>query len=140
MLQFSVKHEQTLDCGGGYIKLVPATSGDQMASFGGNTPYSLMFGPDICGMGTRKVHVIITHKETNYLIKKEIPAKTDDLTHVYTLVIKSDNTYQVRPQAHALRCAALASAHRACLCLHVRMAAYAARSAPASVHSATHHH
>ena len=33
-----------LDCGGGYIKLMP-----EMEKFDGDTPYSIMFGPDICG-------------------------------------------------------------------------------------------
>lgn len=47
--QFQVKHEQEIDCGGGYIKLVPASSKSKMKDFGGETPYSIMFGPDICG-------------------------------------------------------------------------------------------
>lgn len=67
-----------------------------MKEFGGETPYSIMFGPDICGFSTRKVHVILPYKGKNYLIKKDITAKTDQLTHVYTLRIKPDNTYQVR--------------------------------------------
>lgn len=95
VLQFSVKHEQDLDCGGGYIKLLPASSASKMKDFGGETPYSIMFGPDICGYSTKKVHVIITYKGENYLIKKDIKAETDSLTHVYTLVIKPDNTYSV---------------------------------------------
>ncbi|KAG2448547.1 hypothetical protein HYH02_006438 [Chlamydomonas schloesseri] len=95
IVQFSVKHEQDLDCGGGYIKVLPATSEKKMAEFGGETPYSIMFGPDICGYSTRKVHVILTYKGKNYLIKKDIKAETDQLTHVYTLVLKPDNTYQV---------------------------------------------
>lgn len=66
-----------------------------MESFGGETPYSIMFGPDICGFSTRKVHVIFTYKGKNYLIKKDIKAETDQLTHIYTLVVKSDNTYKV---------------------------------------------
>ncbi|RRT81324.1 hypothetical protein B296_00009239, partial [Ensete ventricosum] len=37
VLQFSVKHEQKLDCGGGYIKLL---SGEiDQKKFGGETPY-----------------------------------------------------------------------------------------------------
>lgn len=37
VVQFSVKHEQKLDCGGGYIKLL---SGDvDQKKFGGETPY-----------------------------------------------------------------------------------------------------
>ncbi|MEW5304304.1 MAG: hypothetical protein WDW38_011056 [Sanguina aurantia] len=95
VLQFSVKHEQDLDCGGGYIKLLPKSSADKLASFGGETPYSIMFGPDICGFSSKKVHVILTHDGKNHLIKKDIKAETDQLTHVYTLVLKPDNTYQV---------------------------------------------
>lgn len=93
VLQFSAKHEQKLDCGGGYIKLLP--SGVDMENFGGSTPYSIMFGPDICGFSTRKVHVILTHNETNHLINKNIPCETDELTHVYTLILHSNNTYKV---------------------------------------------
>lgn len=37
VFQFSVKHEQKLDCGGGYMKLL---SGDvDQKKFGGDTPY-----------------------------------------------------------------------------------------------------
>jgi calreticulin len=41
VLQYSVKHEQDLDCGGGYIKLVPGSSKSKMKAFGGDTPYSM---------------------------------------------------------------------------------------------------
>ena len=37
VLQFSAKHEQKIDCGGGYIKLVPASSADKIADFSGDT-------------------------------------------------------------------------------------------------------
>eukprot|EP00250_Pteridium_aquilinum_P010292 c19273_g2_i1 orf=171-1097(+) len=93
VLQFSVKHEQDLDCGGGYIKLL-SDDADQ-SKFSGDTPYSIMFGPDICGYSTKKVHVILSYKGKNHPIEKEIPCETDRLTHVYTLIIKPDNTYSV---------------------------------------------
>lgn len=95
VVQFSVKHEQDIDCGGGYIKLLPKSSESQMKDFGGETPYSIMFGPDICGYSTKKVHVIFTYDGKNHLIKKDIKAESDTLTHVYTLVVKPDNTYKV---------------------------------------------
>ena len=91
--QFSAKHEQKLDCGGGYIKLLPSTS--DMKSFGGETPYSIMFGPDICGYSTKRVHAIFTYNGKNLLTKKTIPCETDELTHVYTLVVHPNNTYAV---------------------------------------------
>lgn len=93
VVQFSAKHEQKLDCGGGYIKLLPSTS--DMKSFGGDTPYSIMFGPDICGYSTKRVHAIFTYNGKNLLTKKTIPCETDELTHVYTLVVHPNNTYAV---------------------------------------------
>jgi len=92
IFQFSVKHEQNIDCGGGYLKILP--KGFDGASFNGDTPYNVMFGPDICGH-TKRTHVIITYKGKNYLIKREVKCETDDKTHLYTLIVKSDNSYEV---------------------------------------------
>ncbi|XP_047326722.1 calreticulin-like [Impatiens glandulifera] len=93
VFQFSVKHEQKLDCGGGYMKLL---SGDvDQKKFGGETPYSIMFGPDICGYTTKKVHAILTYNDTNHLIKKDVPCETDQLTHVYTFILRPDVTYSI---------------------------------------------
>lgn len=53
VIQFSVKHEQNIDCGGGYLKVFDCSlEGKDMH---GDTPYLVMFGPDICGPGTKKV-------------------------------------------------------------------------------------
>ncbi|XP_075511067.1 calreticulin-like isoform X1 [Primulina tabacum] len=91
VFQFSVKHEQKLDCGGGYLKLL---SGEvDQKKFGGDTPYSIMFGPDICGYSTKKVHAILTYNGANHLIKKDVPCETDQLTHVYTFILRPDATY-----------------------------------------------
>lgn len=55
-----------------------------------------MFGPDICGPSNRKVHVILDYKGKRHLIKKNIACKDDDLTHLYTLILSPDNTYEVQ--------------------------------------------
>lgn len=94
VLQYQVKHEQNIDCGGGYIKLFPADITPDKLN--GDSPYHIMFGPDICGPGTKKVHVIFTYKGKNLLTKKDIRCKDDEMTHLYTLILKSDNTYEVR--------------------------------------------
>jgi len=94
ILQYSVKHEQNIDCGGGYIKILPKEGVDQK-TFNGDTPYNVMFGPDICGSSTRKTHLIFNYKGKNHLIKKDIKCETDQFTHLYTLVLHPDNTYQV---------------------------------------------
>jgi len=93
VLQFTVKHEQNIDCGGGYVKLFDDSV--DPADFHGETEYQIMFGPDICGPGTKKVHVIFNYKGKNHLIKKEIRCKDDEFTHLYTLIVKPDNTYEV---------------------------------------------
>lgn len=92
VIQLSVKHEQNIDCGGGYIKIY----GDDvdLASLDGESPYNIMFGPDICG-SKKMVHVIFSYKGENYLIKKSIRPPSDVYSHAYTLVVKQDNTYQV---------------------------------------------
>lgn len=94
VLQFSVKWEQDIDCGGAYIKLL----GDiDQKKFGGDTPYQIMFGPDICGPSNRKTHVIFNYppKNDNLLIKNEVRVESDRLTHLYTLQVKPDNTFEV---------------------------------------------
>jgi len=67
VLQFSVKHEQKIDCGGGYIKLLPPDI--DPTNFNGDSKYTIMFGPDICGYSTKKVHTIFNHQGENLLKK-----------------------------------------------------------------------
>jgi len=93
VIQFSVKHEQNIDCGGGYVKVMPSTA--DLENFNGETEYNIMFGPDICGPGTKKVHVIFNYKGKNILTKKDIRCKDDEYTHVYTLIVTPDNKYEV---------------------------------------------
>jgi len=92
-IQFSVKHDQKIDCGGGYVKVFPKEF--EPEDLHGESAYNLMFGPDICGYSTKKVHVIFNYEGKNHLIKKEIKCKDDQFTHVYTLALRQDNTYEV---------------------------------------------
>uniref|UniRef100_A0A8C0G7Y5 Calreticulin n=1 Tax=Chelonoidis abingdonii TaxID=106734 RepID=A0A8C0G7Y5_CHEAB len=94
VVQFTVKHEQNIDCGGGYVKLFP--SGLNQEDMHGDSEYNIMFGPDICGPGTKKVHVIFNYKGKNVLINKDIRCKDDEFTHLYTLIVRPDNTYEVK--------------------------------------------
>jgi len=92
VVQFTVKHEQSIDCGGGYFKLLPSDT--DLKAFNGDSPYFVMFGPDICG-SSRKVHAIISYKGENKLINKDIATKSDELTHLFTFIINPDQTYSV---------------------------------------------
>jgi calreticulin len=91
VIQYTVKHEQKIDCGGAYIKLLAKADQD---GFGGGTPYQIMFGPDICG-GTRKTHVIFSYGGKNLEMKKTVSPLADQKSHLYTLVVRTDGTYEV---------------------------------------------
>uniref|UniRef100_A0A8C6VS21 Calreticulin 3 n=1 Tax=Naja naja TaxID=35670 RepID=A0A8C6VS21_NAJNA len=94
VIQYTVKHEQKIDCGGGYVKLFPSNLNQKNMS--GESLYYIMFGPDICGSDTKKVHIILNYKNKVYPVKKQIRCKVDGFTHLYTLVLKSDHTYKVK--------------------------------------------
>ncbi|EGC30253.1 hypothetical protein DICPUDRAFT_50849 [Dictyostelium purpureum] len=93
VVQYTVKMENKMDCGGAYIKVLP--SGLNQKEFNGDSEYALMLGFDTCA-GSKKVHFIINYNGKNHLIKKEITnPPVDQLTHQYTFVMSPDNTYKV---------------------------------------------
>jgi len=93
VIQYVVKHEQGIDCGGGYMKLFPSTV-DQKKLHGGadEDVYNMMFGPDICGYD-KKTHVIFRYNGENHLVKKQAKCESDSLSHLYTLVVSPDGKY-----------------------------------------------
>merc|ERR1712159_795473 len=93
VVQYSVKHEQGIDCGGAYLKIGPAPFDGK--KFHGESVYNIMFGPDICGT-TKRTHLIFNYKEKNLLKDKDLRTESDELTHVYTLIVKPDNTFEVQ--------------------------------------------
>lgn len=95
VLQLSVKFPQGIDCGGGYIKVLPEDGLPDQKQFNGDSKYGIMFGPDVCG-ATKRVHLIFQYKGKNLLWKKTLPFETDKLTHLYTAIIRPDNTYEVQ--------------------------------------------
>ncbi|TPX62952.1 hypothetical protein PhCBS80983_g00225 [Powellomyces hirtus] len=98
--QYEVKLQNGLECGGAYMKLLTADSSFDPAKFGDKTPYTIMFGPDKCGM-TNKIHFIFRHKnpKTGEIEEKHLDAppaaKSDKNTHLYTLVVNTDQTFKI---------------------------------------------
>nr|5HCA_A Chain A, Calreticulin,Calreticulin [Entamoeba histolytica HM-1:IMSS]5HCA_B Chain B, Calreticulin,Calreticulin [Entamoeba histolytica HM-1:IMSS]5HCA_C Chain C, Calreticulin,Calreticulin [Entamoeba histolytica HM-1:IMSS]5HCB_A Chain A, Calreticulin [Entamoeba histolytica HM-1:IMSS]5HCB_B Chain B, Calreticulin [Entamoeba histolytica HM-1:IMSS] len=95
IVQYNLKFEQGIDCGGGYIKLLPKKSIESEEKFTPESEYNIMFGPDVCG-GSKRTHVIMNYKGKNNLIRKEIKCESDDISHLYTLIIRPNNTYVVK--------------------------------------------
>lgn len=99
VVQFTAKYEKNeySFCGGGYIKLLPSTT-DQK-TFDGSAPYSVMFGPDRCGTDVSRIHAIFNHEDTNLLKTSDVKleyADKNEFTHLYTLIVKPDNTYDIQ--------------------------------------------
>jgi calreticulin len=97
IVQFTVKHEKKdySFCGGGYIKLLSKLNQD---TFGGDDEYEIMFGPDLCGYDVSRIHLIFNHEKENLLKDEDIKLEYDEkneYTHLYTLILENDGTYQV---------------------------------------------
>ncbi|KAF9316922.1 calreticulin 3 [Podila horticola] len=92
IVQYTVKQEIHQECGGSYLKLLPA--GYDAATFNGESEYAIMFGPDVCGAQTR-VHVILSHNGKNFMTKKEFPVPKDTKTHLYRLIVHPDQKYSL---------------------------------------------
>jgi len=100
VIQYDLKLEETLACGGAYVKLPRAQENLDLAAFNSDTPYSIMFGPDKCGSSNNKVHFILQHENPKTHIWEEKhfndtpTVKMDKKTHLYTLHIKNaDDTF-----------------------------------------------
>merc|ERR1719409_2629631 len=94
IVQYQAKYEKDVECGGGYLKMGPKM--DDQKTFGDPTVYNIMFGPDKCGYNKR-THLIFQYKGKNVLKKTDLAYKHDalEVSHLYTLTVKPDNTVKV---------------------------------------------
>lgn len=104
VVQYEVNMQEGQDCGGAYIKLLSMDQSEDLTKFNDKTPYTIMFGPDKCGNDI-KMHFIFRHVNpingsiTEKHCRKpkervEEPFK-DKLPHLYRLVVRADNTYEI---------------------------------------------
>lgn len=101
VVQYEVKLQKGLTCGGAYVKLLRADATTDFRGFSDATPFVIMFGPDKCG-SSDKVHFIFQHKhpttgvyEEKHLLSPP-SSKSDRLAHLYTLVVRdADNSYEM---------------------------------------------
>merc|ERR1712046_484119 len=94
IIQYQVKYEKDVECGGGYVKVGPKM--DDASKFGDPTVYNIMFGPDKCGY-TKRTHLIFQYKGKNVLKKSDLDYKQEGegTSHLYRMVLKPDNTVRV---------------------------------------------
>jgi len=93
VIQYQLKYEKAIDCGGGYIKIGPKI--EDQEQFGDPTKYNIMFGPDKCGY-EKRTHLIFSESpdlKRNVLKKVPLDYKQETgISHLYRLVLQSDNT------------------------------------------------
>ncbi|KAM7008628.1 calmegin isoform 1-T1 [Tautogolabrus adspersus] len=104
VVQYEVNFQDGIDCGGAYIKLLSDTDDLNLEQFHDRTSYTIMFGPDKCGEDY-KLHFIFQHKnplnkdlEEKHAKRADVDLKkfyTDKKTHLYTLVLNPDNSYEM---------------------------------------------
>ncbi|PHH58753.1 hypothetical protein CDD81_4669 [Ophiocordyceps australis] len=101
VVQYEVKLQNGLECGGAYMKLLRDNKALHQDEFSNTTPYVIMFGPDKCGH-TNKVHFIFNHKnpKTGEYEEKHLSspptAKIVKTTELYTLIVHPNNTYAIK--------------------------------------------
>ncbi|ADV22283.1 calnexin [Cryptococcus gattii Ru294] len=103
VVQYEVKLQKGLECGGAYIKLLTDQQDEGLRAgedYTDKTPFTIMFGPDKCG-STNKVHFIFRHKnpltgewEEKHLKNPPAP-KITKTTALYTLITNPDQTFEI---------------------------------------------
>lgn len=101
VLQYELKLEEGMTCGGAYMKL-PTAGFAGGESFDSAARYSIMFGPDHCG-STDKVHFIfqshnpVTGEYTEHHLTNppSIASIFDKKTHLYTLAVRANGSVTV---------------------------------------------
>ncbi|XP_028047243.1 calnexin isoform X2 [Monomorium pharaonis] len=106
VVQYEVNFQEGQECGGAYLKLLTLDDkhGD-LKQFQDKTPYTIMFGPDKCG-NDHKLHFIFRHKNplNGTITEKHCKKSKDKLEdyfkdknpHLYTLIVRPDNTYVIK--------------------------------------------
>lgn len=101
VLQYEVKLQDGLDCGGAYIKLLTAGKESvEFKEFDDKTPYTIMFGPDRCGF-TDKVHLIYRQKDSKseemreHQLSEPPSVVNDKLSNLYTLIVRPNDEFEI---------------------------------------------
>ena len=100
ILQYEVRFQKPLECGGAYIKLLRDGSIRSAEELRDDTPFVVMFGPDLCGK-TDRIHVIIPHfnpvsgQWSEHRLHGGPRPVNDTNTHLYTLIIRRDDSVEI---------------------------------------------
>jgi hypothetical protein len=105
IIQYDLRFQEGMECGGSYIKLLSEDSALQLDNFNDKTPYTIMFGPDKCG-NEQKFHFIFKYQnptnnsvEEKHLTFEDTTAFagifSDKFSHLLTLAIETDSSFTI---------------------------------------------
>lgn len=96
VVQYEVQLQKPMNCGGMYLKLLPENA-EGYENFTNTSPYRIMFGPDLCGAITNKVHFIIhRYGAEHQLVNAPFPAEPDFKSNLYTLILHPNQDFEIR--------------------------------------------
>ncbi|EDW46141.1 GM13395 [Drosophila sechellia] len=106
VVQYEITWQEGQNCGGSYLKLFSAGKDtEQLNAFNDKTPYTILFGPVKIGNDV-EMHFIfryvnpingtITEKHCNNPIDSLEGSFMDKLPHLYQLVVRPDNSFEIR--------------------------------------------
>jgi hypothetical protein len=93
IISYTAKLEMNPNCTGAYLKILPDTT--NQSSFNENDPYEIMFGPDLYSPTHRDLQLIMKFGNVTKRTKTMMRAPMDNFTHLYSLIIKPSNTFEV---------------------------------------------
>ena len=94
IFQFMVKNEQKVQFGQTKMKLFDVNF--KQNTFSAKSAYEISFGPDFDDWDRHHLELKVVRNKTEYVSTKPVLAFEDQLSHVYTLVIFANQTYQIR--------------------------------------------
>jgi calnexin len=92
VIQYEVRFQNGASCSGGYIKLFPTTF--RPTELTNETDYILLFGPDRCTK--EEIKFILRDSNENKMLTNPPGTKPDPLTNAYTLIIRTNNSFEIR--------------------------------------------
>jgi len=109
VVQYEVKTQQVLRCGGAYLKLLPPSNEDNSAPLvlNSDTQYVVMFGPDRCPP-VDKVHLILKDRDgLEHHLQQPPRTRSGMISTLYTLAILPDQTFEIRINGAVMRAGSL---------------------------------
>jgi calreticulin len=84
--------QSNLKCAGSYIKLLPEKLNQLF--FSADDHFYIMMGPDFCGSMNDKINCVLRKGKKEHQMKDSIHTKRDSNTHLYTLILYPDYTFE----------------------------------------------